>query len=110
MQEALDAAGADTTPPSGLGPSDTTTTTNGATTDAQAETRTYALVGGTAALRFAPSGVSVLYATPKPGFTVETEPEHVNGFRVEFESDAHRSRVAGWWEGGPQDRTREVPG
>jgi hypothetical protein len=72
-----------------------------------AETRTYNLVGGSAALRFSPSGVTVVWATPAAGFEVEVEPEHVNGVRVEFESDGHRSRVTGWWDRGPRDETRE---
>jgi hypothetical protein len=29
--------------------------------------------------------------------------------RVEFENDSHRSRIEGWWDGGPQDRVREQP-
>ena len=69
--------------------------------------RTYNLVGGTAALRFSPSGVTVEYATPKAGFTVEVEPENVNGVKVEFESADHKSRVDGWWDNGPRDRVRE---
>ncbi|MFP5256491.1 MAG: hypothetical protein ACLGI8_11655 [Acidimicrobiia bacterium] len=77
------------------------------TTAAVGETRTYALVGGTATLRFEPSGVTVLAATPNPGFSVHAEPEHVNGVKVEFESAGHESRVAGWWDGGPRDDVRE---
>lgn len=94
-------------------PTTTTTTTVVApqqqptTTTEAAETRTYALVGGTATLRFAPSGVTVVAAAPNPGFSVETNPEHGNGIRVEFESDDHRSRVTGWWEDGPRDEVRE---
>jgi len=77
------------------------------TTAARGETRTYALVGGTATLRFEPSGVTVLAATPNPGFTVQAEAEHVNGVRVEFESEGHESQVTGWWDGGPRDEVRE---
>lgn len=71
------------------------------------ETRTYSLVGGTVALRFASTGVTVVYATPAAGFEVDVEPEHGNGVQVDFESDSHRSRVDGWWENGPVDRVRE---
>ena len=81
-------------------------TTTGAT-DPRAETRTYALVGGTATLRFTPQGVTVVTATPNPGFSVDVEPENVNGVKVEFESDAHESRVDGWWDGGPVERVSE---
>ena len=79
-------------------------------TSPAAETRTYELVGGTAVLRFSPSGVEVVFATPNPGFSVEEEPEHGNGVKVEFESESHESRVDGWWDGGPQERVREEPG
>lgn len=74
-----------------------------------AETRTYTLVGGTASLRFEPSGVTVVFANPAQGFDVEIEAEHGNGVRVEFESDTHESRLDGWWDGGPQDRKEERP-
>jgi hypothetical protein len=97
-----------TSPPTTSG--STTTTAVPATTgagDPPAETRTYALVGGTATLRFTPQGVAVVTATPNPGFSVDVEPENVNGVKVEFESDAHESRVDGWWDGGPVDRVRE---
>lgn len=70
-------------------------------------TRTYNLVGGTATLRFSAAGVEVLSAAPKPGFSVDVSAGHDGGARVEFESDDHRSRVDGWWAGGPQDEVRE---
>ncbi len=76
---------------------------------APAEVRTYQLVGGTASLRFSAAGVEVVSATPNAGFGVEVEPEHGNGVQVEFESEGHRSRVDGWWAGGPQDEVREEP-
>lgn len=88
--------------------SDPTTTTATASTTAPAgETRTYNLQGGTASLRFSPAGVEVVFANPAPGFSVEAEPEHTNGVKVEFESDTHESRVDGWWDGGPVDRISE---
>ena len=67
-------------------------------------------MGGTAALRFSPGGVTVVFANPANGFDVEVEPEHVNGVKVEFESEAHTSRVEGWWDGMPQERVEESPG
>lgn len=87
-------------------PSSTTIGPPPATADV-GETRTYNLQGGTASLRFRPTGVEVVFANPAPGFRVEIEPEHVNGVKVEFESDTHESRVDGWWEGGPVDRVSE---
>ena len=38
---------------------------------------------------------------------VVVEPEHGNGVKVEFESEAHESRVYGWWDGGPVERVSE---
>ena len=74
---------------------------------ASSEVRTYALVGGDASLQFAPSGVTVLFATPKAGFTVEVSGSHGNGVRVRFDGDEHRSEVEGWWDGGPAEEVRE---
>lgn len=85
-------------------PSPTTTTTRPA---APSETRTYNLVGGTATLRFSESGVKVVVASPNAGFSVEVEPTHDNGVKVEFRSERHRSRVAGWWDGGARDEVEE---
>lgn len=74
------------------------------------ETRTYAMVGGTVSLRFEASGVTVAFANPAAGFEVEVEPDHGNGVKVEFDSETHRSRVTGWWEGGPRDEVEERAG
>jgi hypothetical protein len=74
---------------------------------AQPVTKSYDLEGGTATLRFTPTGVTVVVATPAPGFTVKISDSHSNGKRVEFESDDHRSRLDAWWDGGPQDEVRE---
>lgn len=70
-------------------------------------TKTYDLVGGTVTVRFSASGVTVLAATPKAGFSVEVSSAHSNGKRVEFENDDHRSRVDAWWDGGPREEVRE---
>ena len=40
--------------------------------------------------------------------TVDSEPEHGNGVKVEFESDGHESRVDAWWDAGPQVERRET--
>ena len=90
-------------------PSATMPSTTAPATSAPAETRTYNVVGGSVALRFLPQGVTVVWATPNAGFSVDVEPENGNGVQVEFESDTHRSRVDGWWADGPQDRVREDP-
>jgi hypothetical protein len=81
-------------------PSSTTTTTP------PPVTRTYQLVGGSATVRFSASGVTVLVATPAPGFTAEVE-DHDGAARVEFESEGHKSRLDAWWANGPQAETRE---
>jgi hypothetical protein len=113
-----------TTTTIGPGPAEVTTTTSAAggtggdggptaTTapppapSARSETRTYDLVGGTATVRFSAAGVTVLTATPAPGFTVEIEDSHDGGKRVEFDSDGHESRLDAWWDGGPRDEVRE---
>jgi hypothetical protein len=77
------------------------------TTAPAGELRTYALVGGTATLRFAPTGVTVVTANPNPGFKVEVEPAYGNGVEVSFETDHHKSKVEGWWDGGPRDQVAE---
>jgi len=91
---------------SGSGPGPTTTTTTRPPGPAPSS-KTYDMAGGTATLRFSAAGVTVLAATPKPGFSVDASPTHDNGVRVEFENDDHRSRVDAWWDGGPQDEVRE---
>lgn len=91
--------------PTGSGPPTTATPTT--TTQPAPVTRTYMLIGGTATLRFTASGVTVVDATPNGGYSVVVEPTHDTGIRVEFRSDEHRSRVEGWWDGGPRDETSE---
>jgi hypothetical protein len=95
------------TPPSGPGPTQPTTTIPPAPPPPAGTTRTYNLVGGDVALRFEASGVTVLYATPRAGFTVEVGNSHGTGRSVRFDGDDHRSEVVGWWEGGPVDEVRE---
>jgi len=73
----------------------------------EAVTRTYALTGGSTSLRFTPGGVTVVFATPAPGYQVRSEPADGGGWRVEFDGPSGRSRVEGWWDGGPQDRVED---
>jgi hypothetical protein len=94
-----------TTPSTGV--PGTTSTTTTVSPPAAATTRSYDLIGGTVTLRFSPSGVSVVVATPSPGFSVEIGDSHDTGKKVEFEGEDHKSRVEGWWDGGPQDEVRE---
>jgi hypothetical protein len=110
-----DAAAATTTTVDSTGSTDTTTNSSSTTTPTTTATtvapinQTFNLVGGSTTLQFTPSGVTVLGSTPNLGFSVEQETEHGNGVKVEFESESHRSRVDGWWDGGPQFREREDP-
>lgn len=83
------------------------TSTTAPPADPSATTKTYRMQGGVVTLRFSTAGVEVVGASPYEGFTVDTEPEHGNGVRVEFESDSHRSRLDAWWDGGPQAEPRE---
>jgi hypothetical protein len=103
-------AGATTTT---TAPPPTTATTAGSTPPSSTTTaapapvtRTYQLVGGSATVRFSASAVTVLVATPAPGFTAEVE-DHDGAARVEFESEGHKSRLDAWWAGGPQAESRE---
>jgi hypothetical protein len=104
-------AGEDTSPPttpSGTGdqaPEGPTTTTAG--DQSAPETRTYRLGGGTVVLRFTPDGVTLEQAVPKLGFEVRYQPVEGNGWRVEFVGDEGRSRVEGWWDGGPEERVED---
>lgn len=98
-----------TAPPTGGSPPAPPTT---ATPDPQPEApadevRTYSLVGGTATLRFTPGAVVVVSAHPNPGFTQEVEGDGTAEVTVQFESEHHRSRLRGSWEGGPRDRVEE---
>jgi cytoskeletal protein RodZ len=64
-------------------------------------TRTFALVGGTASLSCGSGAISLDWATPNPGFQVETGTSD-GGAQVEvrFRSDSHESRLDAWCAGG----------
>ena len=92
------------------GPGSTTSTSTPSasvpSTTVGGETKTYDLTGGSVGVRFSPSGVTLLSATPHDGFEVDIDAgERV---RVEFESDTHESRLEAWWEGGPRQDIEEV--
>jgi len=71
-----------------------------------AQVLTFYLVGGSTSISFSADGVTVLWATPNPGFEVEIEPEDDKA-RVDFESDGHESRIDAWWSDGPRHEIRE---
>jgi hypothetical protein len=71
--------------------------------------RSYRVTGGTAAFAFTPAGVTVAYAAPDLGYQMRSE-DSDGGWRIEFEGPAGRSRIEGWWDGGPQDRVEDAAG
>lgn len=75
--------------------------------DDAAETETFRVTGGSAALRFSPDGVTLLWATPDAGYEVRQEPGDHDGLRIEFEGAAAESRIDAWWDGGPRSRVRD---
>lgn len=105
---AVDAVGASSDGPStSVGGGATAPSTTPPPPPPVTSTKTYNLVGGTATLRFSATGVTVVAAVPKAGFSVDVSQAHDNGARVEFEGEDHRSRVDGWWAGGPREEVRE---
>jgi len=70
-------------------------------TDGQITEQTFDLIGGRAAIRFTPEAVVVAWATPAPGYTVDTHAED-QGVEVEFKNGAHESKIEAWWAGGPR--------
>jgi hypothetical protein len=108
----VDAALADartgTTTASPSDPSTPATETTGpgatASTLGPEESHTYRLTGGTTTLRFTPAGVTMVSATPEQGYQVRNGSGDGNGWRVEFEGAAGRSRIDAWWDGGPRTR------
>ncbi|MGH9043073.1 MAG: hypothetical protein ACRDZ3_22905 [Acidimicrobiia bacterium] len=83
----------------------TATTTPGATFPPP-EDRTYQLVGGTVGVRFENGGARLLWATPKPGFSVESS-SGGDDVDVRFRSDDHESRLKAFWDNGPQSDVEE---
>lgn len=88
---------APTNPPPTAAPSTTSATT----------TRTIASVGGTATIRFGPTAVTVVAATPNAGYTAKVDQRGTTAVRVEFTASGHRSRLEAWWADGPQEDVRE---
>jgi len=59
------------------------------------------LTGGRTAVRFSPTGVSVAWATPAPGYRSEIHTED-GGLEIEFRGQGHRSKIELWWADGPR--------
>jgi hypothetical protein len=99
--------------PSGVTTTTTTTTVRAAGTPApsststtsppapSAETRTYNAQGGSAAIRFEPGKVTLVWATPNAGFETDVEQSSADHLRVRFRNDDHESRIEARWDGGP---------
>lgn len=105
IEAALEATPTTTTAPPRTG---TPPPGGGAGAGEEAVIETFDVTGGAAALRFSPDGVTVVWATPDPGYEVESEPGDGNGWRIEFEGDAGQSRIDAWWDGGPRSRVRDA--
>jgi hypothetical protein len=87
----------------------TPTTASTAPRAPAAEDRTYQLVGGTVGVRFENAGARLLWATPKPGFRVESSGSSDN-VDVRFRRDDHESRLKAFWDNGPQSEVEERDG
>lgn len=88
---------------------DPTPQTSAPTAATATTTRTYQLVGGTVGVRFENTGARLLWATPKPGFRVDSSGSS-DQVDVRFRSDAHESRLKAFWENGPQSEVEEREG
>ena len=75
------------------------------------DTRTIALVGGTASVTCSGGQIRLNWATPNSGFEVETGSSNGGALiEVRFRSDAHESRLEAWCSGGlVQSSIREEP-
>jgi hypothetical protein len=76
---------------------------------AQAEDRTYNLVGGSAAIRFEGGRARLLWATPRPGFRLESSGDE-DQVDIRFRSEGHESRLRAYWDNGPKAEVREEQG
>ena len=51
--------------------------------------------------------VSLLWASPSDGFTMDLQDTGPDKVEVRFESDDAESRVFAWWDGAPRQRVEE---
>lgn len=79
------------------------------TTSTETATRTESSIGGSASFRFENGRITVLWARPEPGFTVDVE-NYGTEARARFRSDSHESRIKADYEHGqPRIRIEERP-
>ena len=89
-------APAETTTTTTADPPATTTTTTAApvtTTTDPVSYSTHDLIGGTVVLAFGNGEVSLVSATPRPGFSVDPEHTGPKEVEVKFESNDHKSKL-----------------
>jgi cytoskeletal protein RodZ len=70
------------------------------------EDRTYQLSGGSVGVRFENGEAHLLWATPNPGFSVESSGS-ASTVDVRFRNDSHESRLKAFWDNGPQSEIEE---
>ncbi|RKT85287.1 hypothetical protein SAMN05421805_115136 [Saccharopolyspora antimicrobica] len=69
--------------------------------EAAADVRTFEVDGGTVVLSVRPERATLISATPRPGYTVQTW-EHPDGWlRVEFSTENDASTLIATWHAGP---------
>ena len=84
-------------------PAATTTTTTAppqTTTTVAVTHKTYDMVGGTVILAIGNGEVSLVSATPRPGFSADYEHTGPVEVEIKFESGDHKSKLEAHWESG----------
>ena len=88
-------------PPTAATPGPTQAPTNPPARPAPTDTRTFALVGGTASVSCTGDLITLNWATPNGGYQVETGSSSGGAqLEVRFRSDTHESRLEAWCSGG----------
>jgi hypothetical protein len=73
-----------------------------------AVTESYLMLGGRAAVRFAPDRVCLVSATPLPGHEMSVSQAAQDHLVVRFRGGNHQSELDARWVGQPQARSRET--
>jgi hypothetical protein len=112
LSPASSSAGADEPAPHDAAPDETSSSSDASSGSTESiappppEDRTYQLTGGTVGVRFENGEAHLLWATPNPGFSVESSGSSSN-VDVRFRSDSHESRLKAFWNNGPQQQIEE---
>ena len=113
LESSADAAAGPETPTAVLTPGippPPASSTTGPASPPPGRTRSYDLVGGTVTVRFSPTRVQVVTASPKDGFVLRSvEREGPTDVEIEFRraDDTWRSELRATWDEGPADRIEE---